>query len=64
MGVESVCGINATTQKAIHLHNSGFGGTINASMVAVRVGKSTGQLFGLLDDSGTPTALFRQYFDL
>lgn len=64
VGWTSLCEINGTTQKAIHLHNSGFGGTRNASMAVVSVGKSTGQLFGLLNDSGTPTVLYHDYFDL
>lgn len=64
VGWTSCCGINGTMQKASHLHKSGFGGTRNASMAAVSVGKTTGQLFGLLDDSGKPTVLFHDYFDL
>jgi hypothetical protein len=64
VGWTSLCGINGTVKKAIHLHKSGFGGTRNASMAAVSVGKSTGQLFGLLDASASPTALFHDYFDV
>ncbi len=64
VGRAQLCGINGTTQKADHLHNWGFGGTRNASMAAVIVGKTTGELFGVLDDSATPTFLFHEYFDL
>lgn len=64
VGWTSLRGIHGTTKKADYLHNSGFGGTRNASMAAVSVGKSTGQLFGLLDDSSIPTLLFHEYFDV
>jgi hypothetical protein len=64
VGWASLCGIHETTKRANHLHSFGFGGTRNAAMAAVSVGKSTGQLFGLLDDSGAPTSLFKKYFGL
>jgi hypothetical protein len=64
VGWADYCGIHGTTQKADHLHSFGFGGTRNAAMAAVSVGKSTGRLFGLLDDSGAPTSLFNEYFGL
>jgi len=62
VGWANLYGIHGTTRKANHLHSFGFGGTRNAAVAAVSVGKSTGQLFGLLDDSGAPTSLFHQYF--
>jgi hypothetical protein len=64
VGWTSLCGKNGPTQMADHLLNSGFGGTINASKAAVTVGKSTGQLFGLLDDFGGPNELFHEYFEI
>ncbi len=60
VGWASCCG---TTKKAKHLYKFRFGGTERAAMAVVTVGKSTGRLFGLLDDSDTPTALFHEYFE-
>ncbi len=62
VGWASICGIRGRTATAAYLHNSGFGGTRNAAMAAVTVGQTTGGVFGLLDDSGSPTALFHEYF--
>jgi hypothetical protein len=64
VGWASICGISGTTKKANHLHIFGFGGTIDAAKAAVSVGKTTGHLFGILDDSGTPTNLFHDYFEV
>ena len=49
---------------AKHLLNSRFGGTINASKAIVNVGKTAGQLFGLLDDFCGPNELFYEYFEI
>jgi hypothetical protein len=62
VGWANICGIHGTTKMATHLHNSGFGGTTNAAAAAVSVGKTTGRLFGLIDDSDAPTTLFHKYF--
>jgi hypothetical protein len=57
-------GIRGITRIAAYLHAYGFGGTRNASQAAVQVGKTTGNLFGLIEDDGTPTALFEEYFNV
>lgn len=44
------------------LYGHGFGGTVNAARAIVTVGKSTGKLFRLLDETGHPTDLFDKYF--
>lgn len=62
VGWANICGIYGTTKMAIHLHASRFGGTTKAAAAAVSVGKTTGRLFGLLDDSDAPTTLFHKYF--
>jgi hypothetical protein len=62
VGWANMKGIVRTSQIAIYLYKLEFGGTQKASMAAVQVGKTTGLLFGLLDGSGTPTALFHEYF--
>ncbi len=62
VGWSNICGIYRTTIMASHLQRSGFAGTLNAAAATVTVGKTTGRLFGLLDDSGAPTALFHKYF--
>lgn len=62
VGWANICGIHGTTRMANHLHTSGFGGTMKAATAAVSVGKTTGRLFGLLDDFDAPTALFHKYF--
>ncbi len=64
VGWTSLHGKNGTTQMARHLLESGFGGTINASTAAITVGKSTGQLFGLLDDFYEPNDLYHEYFEI
>jgi hypothetical protein len=56
-------GICGTTRIAAYLYANGFGGTINAAQAAVQVGKTTGKLFGLLNDDGAPTGLFGEYFE-
>lgn len=48
---------------AEYLFSNGYGGTINAATAIVSVGKSTGLLFGLLDDTMIPTKLFKSYFE-
>ena len=58
------CGHHRPAQITGHLHTSGFGGTRNATQAAVTVGRTTGRLFGLLDGDGSPTALFKEYFDI
>lgn len=55
-------GIRGATNIAKYLHSSGYGGTRNAAGAIVYVGKTTGRLFGLLDESDTPTHLFSNYF--
>jgi hypothetical protein len=62
VGWASICGFHRPAHLANHLYTSGFGGTLNAATAVVTVGKSTGLLFGLLDHSYTPTALFSEYF--
>lgn len=57
------CGYCGYSDMAKHLHDSGFGGTENASQAAVYVGRTTGQLFGLLDGNGKPTEFFQEYFN-
>lgn len=64
VGWARICGKNSTSQIAKHLYDSGFGGTLNASTAIVTVGKSTGRLFGLLDNSDIPTILFYDYFEI
>ena len=64
VGWANICGKNSTSQMADYLFKSGYGGTKNASTAIVSVGKSTGQLFGLLDNSGVPTKLFLKYFEI
>ena len=59
VGWANCCGINGTTKNAKHLYKFRFGGTERAAMAVVAVGKSTGRLFGLLDDpdlSAAPAA--------
>ena len=63
VGWANISGIHGSTKIANYLYVSGFGGTTNAAMAAVRVGKTTGELFDLIDDSGAPTKHFHEYFD-
>jgi hypothetical protein len=55
-------GHHRPSDMATHLHASCFGGTRNAAQAAVYVGRTTGRLFGLLDDAGIPTPFFHGYF--
>jgi hypothetical protein len=64
VGWANIWGIHGTTKMATYLHTSGFGGTTNAAAAAVSVGKTTGRLFGLIDNSDAPTTLFHKYFGI
>jgi hypothetical protein len=63
-GWANINGFHGTTRMAAFLLEHGFGGTTNASQAAVYVGKTTGKLFGLLDDVGAPTGLWHEYFGI
>ena len=62
VGWASIQGKHGATEMATYLHAVGFGGTPNAAAAAVTVGKTTGRLFDLIDDSSAPTTLFHEYF--
>jgi hypothetical protein len=47
-----------------HLTSAGFGGANNASGAIVDVGKTAGQLFGLLQDNYERTDLYLEYFEI
>lgn len=57
-------GYRKRSDMAKYLVSLGFGGTNNASGAIVDVGKTAGQLFGLLQENYEHTDLYFEYFEI